>query len=115
MKDYSELENVENNVKEWIKLTYDRGYNVGWEDAVNSHELMTEEEWKVRQKQDADEIKVGDEVTNGDIKGIVTMIDDGFITIICPDGSCGDWQSEKWKRTGRHFDQIGKVLEQMKD
>lgn len=78
-----------------------------------SEAIQKVKEYEEKQKQDDDEIKVGDEVIfpNGK-KGIVWLIYGNECHTI------GDYNrvrpKEYLKRTGRHFDQIAEVLEQMK-
>lgn len=72
-------------------------------------------EYEEKQKQDDDEVKVGDEVVwNDHVKGIVIEISDcnlrGFTSRLCP----FEWRKEFCRKTGRHFDQIAEVLEQLK-
>lgn len=72
-------------------------------------------EYEEKQKQ-ADDVKVGDEVIwNDHEKGIVIEIIDynlrGFTSRLCP----FEWRKEFCRRTGRHFNQIAEVLEQLKE
>lgn len=84
------------------------------------------EEYEEKQKQEDDEIKIGDEIKNKwGTRGVVVEIAPQYngATVYsvlwrnaerrCLDKS--DWDSyEVWKKTGRHFSQIEEVLEQMK-
>lgn len=83
-------------------------------------------EYEEKQKQEDDEIKIGDEIKNKwGTRGVVVEIAPQYngATVYsvlwrnaerrCLDKS--DWDSyEVWKKTGRHFSQIEEVLEQMK-
>lgn len=70
-------------------------------------------EYEEKQKQDA-EIKVGDEVQSSDTRYIVVRIkDDGTFEAI---GACGTDEGldlSKFHKTGRHFDEIEKIMGQM--
>lgn len=72
------------------------------------------EEEQEKQKQ-ADEIKVGDEVQSYDTRYIVVRIrDNGTFEAI---GACGTDEGldlSKFHKTGRHFDEIEKIMKQMK-
>ena len=70
------------------------------------------------EEQTDDEIKVGDEVTDGDDTGVCTKIsyENNCLYVMWHDGSIGDWYRniDKFKKTGRHFPQIVEVLEQVR-
>lgn len=70
-------------------------------------------EYEEKQKQ-ADEIKVGDEVQSCDTRYIVVRIrDNGTFEAI---GACGTDEGldlRKFHKTGRHFDEIEKIMKQM--
>ena len=78
-------------------------------------------EYEEKQKQTDDEIKVGDEVTLGFTKGIVTRIGikDHSVDILWRDGSTGEWSKDdfdrEFRKTKRHFPQIVEVLKQMQE
>jgi hypothetical protein len=70
-------------------------------------------EYEEKQKK-ADEIKVGDEVQSCDTRYIVVRIrDNGTFEAI---GACGTDEGldlSKFHKTGRHFDEIEKIMEQI--
>lgn len=76
-------------------------------------------EYEEKQKQANDEIKVGDEVIDGEVfnsgKGIVTFASPLLLYVLWYDGSTGKRKLEDIKKTGRHFDQIAEALEQLKE
>lgn len=65
-----------------------------------------------------DEIKIGDEVKDSNLfnagVGIVTFASPAVYYVLWYDGSTGRRKLEDLKKTGRHFDQIAEVLEQLK-
>jgi len=74
-------------------------------------------EYKQKQANEisSDEIKVGDEIENNGILGIVTFLEDKpFFQVICSDGSLGHWAKSEVVKTGKSFPQITEVLEQLK-
>lgn len=91
-----------------------------------SESIAKIKEYEEKQKQEDDEIKIGDEIKNKwGTRGVVVEIAPQYngATVYsvlwrnaerrCLDKS--DWDSyEVWKKTGRHFSQIEEVLEQMK-
>lgn len=91
-----------------------------------SESIAKIKEYEEKQKQEDDEIKIGDEIKNKwGTRGVVVEIAPQYngTTVYsvlwrnaerrCLDKS--DWDSyEVWKKTGRHFSQIEEVLEQMK-
>lgn len=65
-----------------------------------------------------EEIKVGDEVTDGEgWEGVVTRIspDGEYLIILQKDGTSLHWEKEHFKKTGRHFPQIAEVLQKMQE
>lgn len=71
-------------------------------------------EYEEKQKQD-DEIKVGDEVQSYDTRYIVVRIrDNGTFEAIGACGTDGGLDLRKFHKTGRHFDEIEKIMKQMK-
>ena len=67
-------------------------------------------------KQADDEIKIGDEVTDGgEWKGVVTWVspDYEYLVVMLDDGTAIRWKKKEFKKTGRHFSQIAEVLKQM--
>lgn len=128
--------------KDNMEAEYNRGLNEAWEAARKiaklgideqkrlfgcfgiyfiSHEDSASEaiskikEYEEEQKQDA-EIKVGDEVVIDDSIGIVTRAFPGAVTcyVMRKDGSSGEEDRNDCKTTGRHFDQIAEVLNEMR-
>jgi len=76
-------------------------------------------EYEEKQKRADNEIKVGDEVVDGEVfnsgKGIVTFVSPLTLYVLWYDGSTGRRKLEDIKKTGRHFDKITEVLEQLKE
>lgn len=63
-----------------------------------------------------DEILVGDEVIDVIGKeGVVMRVDGEYLTLVESDGTALRFPIEKYKRTGRHFPQIGEVLQQIQE
>lgn len=74
-------------------------------------------EYEEEQKKAA-EIKIGDEVTDGDgWEGVATWIspDDEYLLIMQKEGTALRRKKESFKKTGRHFPQITEVLKQMQE
>ena len=142
-------EEADSNQRENAVYEYERGLNEAWEivrkimdmnpselgelmgadtafesDIINkysaSEAIAKVKEYEEKQKQADDEIKVGDEVTLGFTKGIVTRIGikDHSVDILWRDGSTGEWNKDNFDRevrkTKRHFPQIDEILKQMK-
>ena len=76
-------------------------------------------EYEKKQEQADDEIEVGDEVIEGKVfnsgKGIVTFVSPIVTYVVWYDGSTGRRKLEDLKKTGRHFDKISEILEQLKE
>lgn len=76
-------------------------------------------EYEEKQKQPDNEVKVGDEVVDENFinhgKGIATFVSPIVIYVLWYDGSTGRRKLEDIKKTGRHFDKIAEVLEQLKE
>lgn len=72
-------------------------------------------------EREKEEIKVWDEVINkGNFRGVVTSIDiededDVMLTIFCQDGIWIKAHAQFWKKTGRTFLELAKVLEKMRN
>ena len=66
-----------------------------------------------------DRIEIGDEVIDSNSisekKSVVVRVDGTVITIMEDDGTAIRTGIEGFKKTGRHFPQIAKVLKQMKE
>lgn len=75
-------------------------------------------EYEEKQKL-ADEIKVGDEVVDGEVfnsgKGIVTFVSPLLLYVLWDDGSTGRRKLTDVKKTGRHFDLVAEVLKKLKE
>ena len=75
-------------------------------------------EYEEKQKQ-TNEIKVGDEVIDGEVfnngKGIVTFASPIILCIMWYDGTTGRRNLTDVKKTGRTFPKISEVLEQLKE
>ena len=71
---------------------------------------------KIRQyEQEHDsEIKVGDEVDDGDI-GIVTRVFNNGFYVMWPDGTSGFHDRKGFRKTGRHFPEIAEVIKKMRE
>ena len=71
----------------------------------------------IKQVKEYEEIKVGDEVKKGEIKGVV--IDAGspkiMSTVWWQDGIVSGWARNSLNKTGRHFPEIAEVLKQMQE
>lgn len=79
--------------------------------------LVKLKKYEEEQKNSA-EIKIGDEVTDDDgWNGVVTWIDpDGeYLIILQKDGTALRWKKDIFKKTGRHFPEIEKVLKQIQE
>ena len=76
-------------------------------------------EYEEKQKQADNEIKVGDEVLDGEVfnngKGIVTFASPIILCIMWYDGTTGRRNLTDVKKTGRTFPKITEVLEQLKE
>lgn len=76
-------------------------------------------EYEEKQKQADNEIKVGDEVVDGEVfnsgKGIVTFASPVLLYVLWYDGSTGRRKLTDVKKTGRTFPKIAKTLEQLKE
>lgn len=62
-----------------------------------------------KDKQDS-EIKVGDEVNNGDATAIVTRAYEKSIYVLYRDGSCGSQPKYEYIKTGKHYDSIDEFM-----
>lgn len=76
--------------------------------------------YEARKKQEEDEIRVGDEVLfNGIAKAVVLSTRmrglENYCFIICADGSGGECEKLKLKKTGRTFQEIVEVLKKMQE
>lgn len=62
------------------------------------------------------EIKVGDEVISlsSGIKAVVTMVDDETVFVVYSDGSCGDFDKENFKKTGRTIKEVIQSLDELR-
>lgn len=56
------------------------------------------------------QLKVGDEVMKMGCYGVVTAINDKFAYVVWKDGSCGCWEFDTLKKTGRHYTFIENFL-----
>lgn len=94
-----------------------------FENTTASEAVAKIKEYEEKQKQDT-EIKVGDEVYSEDLdwtfivtKIITTKYMDNTVKRyegICTDGACYDNLPKNIVKTGRHFDEIAKVLAEMR-
>ena len=105
------------------------------EDSISAHtkEIFGKEGWEIRGifndlsyqeakakydawKQEKEEIHVGDEVTYGDISGVVVRIDTegSGVNVVGRDGCTAYIGMADVAKTGRHFDEIERLLERMK-
>lgn len=90
--------------------------------AVCIHELTYQgakaeyDEWK-KQK---DEIRVGDEVGNGFVKGTAFFVDETMVEGFFIDDDDNEeiehfwWNKRDCKKTGRHFDEVEELLKKMR-
>jgi hypothetical protein len=73
-------------------------------------------EYEEKQKQADTEIKVGDEVENAGEKYIITKIlSHHYANVMATDGGVAYIDPTRYKKTGRHFDTIVEVLQQLKE
>lgn len=76
-------------------------------------------EYEEKQKQADNEIKVSDEVVDGEVfnsgKGIVTFVSPVILYVLWYDGSTGRRKLTDVKKTGRTFPKIAEVLEKLKE
>ena len=79
---------------------------------ICDHDIAEVKEWQ----DDKANIKVGDVVKCGDALMIVTRVDkiSGYISGVCADGEYFDRDPSKWKKTGRHFDEVEQLLNKLK-
>lgn len=106
------------------KVLCDSGYNlVKLEDIFDSHTIdgifntYTASE-VIERLEKYERFKVGDEVVdkNGwEKKGVITKLNEKYISIVEDNGSVSRWKEENFKKTGRHFPQIEEVLKQMEE
>ena len=73
-------------------------------------------EYEEKQKQDDDEIKVGDEVTWRGFhdKGVVTRVNEVCCYVMWHDGSSDIRDKDDLNKTGKHIDVLDEILEQLK-
>ena len=78
-------------------------------------EVMSEfKKWQ-EEKKKAEEIEVGDEVlTPSGNRAIATAIEDDSAGIIFDDGSCGVFNMNDFRKTGRHFDEVEQLLDKLR-
>ena len=104
---------------EKIKEIFGYSYYYVLKDYSASEAIAKIKEYEERQEKQekqkkADEIKVGDEVQSCDTRYIVVRIrDNGTFEAI---GACGTDEGldlSKFHKTGRHFDEIEKIMKQM--
>ena len=72
----------------------------------------------IKQAEEHDDIKVGDEVVDINvwgIKGVVTETTERLISIVEEKGNVSRWKKENFEKTGRHFSEIEEVLKKMKE
>lgn len=62
---------------------------------------------------DSKEISVGDELTDGEFVGVCVGTDGNEVSVVMRDGSAGQWGVRDWKRTGRNFPAVEKILNTM--
>ena len=62
-----------------------------------------------------DPLKVGDVIFQDGDFGIVTWIDDNNIIVMWDDGSSGYHDSGDVEKTGKHFDEIERIMEKLKE
>ena len=62
---------------------------------------------------DSSVISVGDELTDGKFVGICVGVAGDEVNVVISDGRTGLWGTEEWKRTGRNFPAVEKILNTM--
>lgn len=90
-----------------------------FEEYSASEAIAKIKEYEEKQKQADNEIKVGDEVVDGEVfnsgKGIVTFVSPVILYVLWYDGSTGRRKLTDVKKTGRTFPKIAEVLKQLKE
>ena len=104
------------------------------EDSISAHtkEIFGKEGWEIRgifndlsyqearAKYDAwlkqkEEVHVGDEVTSKFGDGVVIdIVADESVHVLGKDGHWNEYADGEYRKTGRHFDEVEKLLERMK-
>lgn len=105
------------------------------EDSISSHmkEIFNKDGWEIRgifndlsyqearDKYDAwkkqkDEIRVGDEVTSKFGDGVVIdIVADESVHILGKDGHWNEYADGEYCKTGRHFDEVEKLMKRMRE
>lgn len=66
-------------------------------------------------KKEKDEVHVGDEVTSKFGDGVVIdIVADESVHVLGKDGHWNEYADGEYRKTGRHFDEVEKLLERMK-
>lgn len=99
--------------KEWKDIFDEDSYYV---EAILEHYSISEIADRIKaykeEKKAKEEMKVGDEVISfSDSKAIVTMVDCSCVTVVFSDGSSGEFPRNNFRKTGRHFDEVDKLLD----
>ncbi len=69
---------------------------------------------KIRAYEEEKKIKVGDEITDGELKAIALELRDGYIHYLLADGTVSYHYPNVWKKTGRHFSEVAAMLDKLK-
>lgn len=123
VEDFENLFVYEHDYEQFFEDTYgskDPDYNLfdlvveyGAKKVLNDFKKWQEE----KKKAEEEIFKVGDEVIGvSDGKAIVTMVDDDDdnVMVVYIDGSCGEFNKETFKKTGRHFDEVEQLLAKLR-
>lgn len=107
---------------------YEKGLEDAWECAIHCIELgygaeilkqysasEAIEKLKKAREQNEDIIRIGDELTDGEIKIVCIEKPTGnFFTGMSGHGDTGVFRKGKWRKTGKHYDAIEEILNALK-
>lgn len=111
-RDIITLPNSENKSLTWVR------HNVFKTDALFDIILNYSASEIIEKIKEYEEFEVGDEVVDKNewgIKGVITKVNEKYISIVQDNGSLSRWKRAEFKKTGRNFPQIEEVLKQMKE
>lgn len=106
------LINVSPSVTENIYWSMNGGKGIGVATEMTYQEARAQyEAWK----QKKEEVHVGDEVTSKFGDGVVIdIVADESVHVLGEDGHWNEYADGEYRKTGRHFDEVEKLLERMK-
>ena len=72
---------------------------------------------KICAYEEVQNIKVGDEITYGELKAIALEVSDGYVHYMRKDGAVSflPLEANVWKKTGRHFPEVAALIEKLKE